>query len=288
MIFTLENENLSITIDSLGAELKEIVNKKNGLSYLWNSDPKFWKRSSPVLFPNIGKYYNGEFRYNGSIYKEVQHGFARDMEFSLVEKKDSFISFVLNSNEETFKRYPFNFSLVISYEIIENEIKVYWDVKNTSDKTMYFAIGAHPAFNVPLTDKNRSDCFLYFKDCKNIVSHMINEDGLAIDQFMEYELEDGYLNIRDNLFEFDALVLENQVYEIALTDSNKKAFVTVKFDTPVVGVWSVNEECPFVCIEPWYGRCDKNLYDGELEDREFENSLNSNECFSSVYSIIID
>ena len=88
MDYILENKKLKIKVSSFGAELKTILNKENNLSYLWNANPEHWKRSSPVLFPNVGKYYNGKYTYNGKEYYQGQHGFARDMEFEFVEFPD--------------------------------------------------------------------------------------------------------------------------------------------------------------------------------------------------------
>ena len=289
MDYILENKALKIKINSLGAELTEIINKENGLSYLWDANPKYWKRSSPVLFPNVGKYKDSTFTYNGEVYKQGQHGFARDMEFELLEQKENYISFVLNSCEQTLKTYPFEFSLILAYELIDNEIKVIWKVKNTGDKEMYFAIGAHPAFNVPLVDEKRSDCYLYLKGIDKIVSNKINKDGLSSNELVEYNLDNGYLNISDDLFDADALVIEDQdIKEISITDKSKKPYITVKMDVPLFGIWSPNREAPFVCIEPWYGRCDSHDYCGDITNRKYENKLNSNEVFDVNYSIIID
>lgn len=285
----LENNKLKIKVNSHGAELTEIINKKNNLSYLWDANPAYWKRCSPVLFPNVGKYYNGKYTYDGIKYYQGQHGFARDMEFELLDKTDSYISFVLNSSENTLKVYPFKFSLILSYELIENEIIVGFKVINKDNKTIYFSIGGHPAFNVPLTDKNRSDCYLYFKDKNVISSTKITSKGFATDEFNEYQLENGYLKIDDNLFDNDALVIENQnIKEVSITDKNKVPYITVKMNCPLFGIWSSSQSAPFVCIEPWYGRCDKDGYTSTLEDREYQNKLNVNEEFKKNYSIIID
>ena len=84
--FNLENEKLKVKILGKGAELRSIYGKENGLEYVWNADPKYWNRASPVLFPFIGNLKNKKYRHNGVEYAMGQHGFARDMEFTFVEK----------------------------------------------------------------------------------------------------------------------------------------------------------------------------------------------------------
>lgn len=289
MEYFLENSKLKIRVNSMGAELTEIINKDNNLSYLWDANPLHWKRSSPVLFPNVGKYYNGKFRYEGKEYSQGQHGFARDMEFELLEQKDNYIALVLNSNEKTKVNYPFEFSLILYYELKENEIVVGWKVINKDNKEIYFSIGGHPAFNVPLKDENRSDCYLYFKDVNNVESTMINSSGYSIGKVVNYPLEEGYLKINDDLFDDDALVIEQQpIKEVSITDKNKNPFITIKMDCPLFGIWSPSRTTPFVCIEPWYGRCDSEGFDKTLAERKYQNKLNVNEEFDVNYSIIIN
>lgn len=286
----LENEKLKLEISSFGAELQEINSKENGKNYLWNGDSAFWSRKSPVLFPFVGALKNKEYHYNGEKYAMGQHGFARDMEFELIENNEKSAWYELKSNEETKKKYPFEFSLKIGYELLENIIKVKWKVENQDKKTMYFSIGAHPAFVVPV-DK-REECFLKF-DNKNDLTNTGLENGLANEKNLKngkIVTENGYLKIQKDLFQYDALILENaQVREISLCTPDKKEFITVKFDSPLVGIWSpYKEKCPFVCIEPWYGRCDSVEFDGELQDRKWQQSLAGGEIFQREYEIIVN
>lgn len=286
----LENEKLKLEISNFGAELQEISSKENGKNYLWNGDSTFWGRRSPVLFPFVGALKNKQYRYDGETFSMGQHGFARDMEFELIENNEKSAWYELKSNEETRKKYPFEFSLKIGYELMENTIKVKWKVENEDKKIMYFSIGAHPAFLVPV-DK-REECFLKF-DNKNDLTNTRLENGLANEKNLKngkIVTQNGYLKIQKDLFQHDALILENnQVHEISLCTPDKKEFITVKFDSPLVGIWSpYKEKCPFVCIEPWYGRCDGVEFDGELQDRKWQQSLAEGEIFQSEYEVIVN
>ena len=157
MNVNLENEFLKVTISTHGAELISVINKENGLEYMWQANPAHWKRHAPILFPNVGKYKDGKFIYNGKEYKQAQHGFARDMEFALIEKTNNSAFFELLYNDDTLKVYPFKFSLVLGFILEKNELTLTYEVANVDDKKMYFQIGGHPAFNVPLTDGSRNE-----------------------------------------------------------------------------------------------------------------------------------
>ena len=61
----MENDRLVVTIDDLGAELVSIYDKKYSRELIWQGDPAWWKRQAPILFPNVGKFYGGEYLYQG-------------------------------------------------------------------------------------------------------------------------------------------------------------------------------------------------------------------------------
>lgn len=292
---SLENENLSIIVNCHGAELCSMKDKKTGKEYLWNADPKFWERTSPILFPFVGGLKDRVYRYNGTEYPMGQHGFARDKEFTLVSQTEDEVWFELTSSEETYVTYPFHFQLEAGYRLEDSTVKVMWKVKNTDDKEMYFSIGGHPAFFCPLHEGEKQwDYYLGFRDGHGnrpdrFNNTLISPKGLALSETKTYELEDGFLPINEHLFDHDALVLENdQVKTISLADADGREYVEVEFDAPLVGVWSpAQKQAPFVCIEPWYGRCDKEDFEGELKDREWGNALEAGAEFTAEYKITV-
>lgn len=290
-IYALKSGDLSALFASAGAELKSLKDCRTGREYMWNANPEFWKRTSPILFPLVGNYKNKETRYNGRVYSLPQHGFARDMEFEMVSMKQDEIWFALNSGPETIRKFPFLFKLEVGYKLEGQNLHVTWRVLNRGKETMYFSIGGHPAFVCPLRDgEKQSDYYLHFDAEGGINSHMIGENGLATDTVVSYPLEDGYLRIVENLFENDALVIENhQARKVSLCTPDKKPYVTVSFDAPLFGVWSVpGKQAPFVCIEPWYGRCDHENFGGTLQEREWGNVLEASDTFEAAYTITLE
>ena len=221
-----------------------------------------------------------------------QHGFARDMEFQLLTSKSDEIWFVLNASDETIAKYPFIFSLEIGYKLEKNNIKVMWKVKNNDTKEMYFSIGAHPAFYCPINDgEEQSQCYIK-TDCKNEFTYFKIAEGGVKDTSATYKItvdNKGIFNITKNMFDDDALIVEdNQIHSLSLLDSNKNEYVKVEFDMPLCGIWSpAKKNAPFICLEPWCGRCDSKDFDGELQDREYGNKLKPSEEFENGYSITI-
>lgn len=289
-LHTLSNDIITLTINDFGAELISIRNNHTNQEYLWNGNPDYWKRHSPILFPIVGSLKNNSYLYEGKEYTMSQHGFARDMEFELVEKTQNSILHRLCSNETTKKIYPFNFCLEIGYELTDSQIRVIWRVHSKDNQTMYFSIGGHPAFLCPInTNDKQEEYYLSFDGKDTLDVNYINESGLAVPKTVPLSLEQGLLPIDEHLFDRDALIIENnQAHTVSLLTPDKKPYVTLQFEAPLFGVWSpAKKHAPFVCIEPWYGRCDSQDFEGTLKDRQWGNKLESQEVFEASYNIIL-
>ena len=250
---TLSNSELTIKVSPHGAELCSILH--DGKEYLWQADPAFWKRHSPVLFPIVGSVWENEYRH------------------------------------EARKKYPFPFCLEIGYRIEGKKIEVLWKVINTGTREMHFQIGAHPAFYYPDYDTETTDRgYFGFDKTEGLHYILISEKGCAApDKEYLLELTDGLLPLDIHSFDKDALILENsQVKEVTLYNKEKKPYLSLYFDTPVVGLWSPPaKNAPFVCIEPWYGRCDRAHYKGEYKDKDWMQHLAPGGVFKGGYTIDI-
>jgi len=277
----LDNGIISVEISDHGAELKSAV--KNGREYMWCGDGAYWARTSPVLFPIVGSLKDKKYRVGDKEYGMNQHGFARDRDFELVESNECSATYILKSDEDTLLIYPFEFTLTIKYTIIGSTIRVNWIVKNQGDKTMSFAIGAHPGFNL-----KKGENYFKFDNTGKISYNLIDETGLYDASRVGYiETDEGYVKIEHEMFDNDALIIENrQAKEVSLCDGEKKPYVTVKFSSPLFGIWTPpKKNAPFMCIEPWYGRCDRNDFCGEISERDYNISIKSGEEFNAQYEI---
>lgn len=287
---TISNSQLRIQVSPHGAELCSIF--ANEKEYLWQADPAFWKRHSPVLFPIVGSLWENEYRNEGIAYTLNQHGFARDMEFTLISEKEDEVRYQLVSNEETLSKYPFPFCLEIGYRIHDKQIEVMWEVKNTGDQEMYFQIGAHPAFYWPDFDPATQERGFFGFDKKSGLDYiLISEKGCADpDTPYPLELTEGLLPLNAHTFDRDAFILENnQVEKVTLYGQSKKACLTLHFTAPLLGLWSPpGKNAPFVCIEPWYGRCDCAHYTDEYRKKDWMQHLKAGETFQGGYTIEIN
>ena len=289
---TLSNDKVCIQIADHGAELVSIV--ANETEYLWQADPKYWGRHSPVLFPIVGRVWDNTYRHKGSLYELGQHGFARDKDFQLTYEEDDALIYSLESDEDTKKKYPIPFVLEIGYRLKGNRIEVMWSVQNTGNETMYFQIGAHPAFYYrdldPVTNERG---FLDFgKNKKTLEFVFPTEKGCTPEKRETLTLNEGMLELTPATFQCDTYIFENnQLKKITLTDKQKNPYLSLEFESPLVAVWSpsvAHPDVPFVCIEPWYGRCDTVGYHGEFKDRRWMQALEPDKSFEASYSIVLE
>ncbi len=287
---TLKNEVLTVEVSAHGAELQSI--RKGETEYLWQGDPAYWGRRSPVLFPIVGSVWEKRYRVDGKEYELGQHGFARDMDFTLVEASDTEVRYRLESSEETLAKYPYPFVLEIAYRLRGNELDVIWEVTNPSDKTMHFQIGAHPAFIYPDYDPQASGRGSFtFDRSEGLECIRIKEKG-CVDAETKWplELSDGVLKLEKDTFDaIDTIMLQDsQIRKVNMFREDGTPWLSLSFDAPVVGIWSPpGKTAPFICIEPWYGRCDRMGYEGEYKNKDWMNVLAPGEKFSSVYTIAI-
>lgn len=290
MKYFLKTEELEIAVQSKGAELTSIINRKNNLEYIWQADPAYWNRHAPVLFPIVGRLKNDKYFYEGEEYEMSQHGFARDLEFTVTQHDTNALRFLLESSAaKTIKKYPFKFKLEILYTLNASSISVRYNVENTDTKDIYFSIGAHPAFNCPLEEGQKfEDYVLHFREIKDSNRHLL-ANGLFTGQQEAIPLEDNQLPLSYSLFEKDAIVLKNSdAHLVTLKSRNSDHGVTVSFpDFPYLGIWTKQKGAPFLCIEPWCGLADNEKASGNLKEKEGINNLSPGKAFSREYIIDI-
>ena len=403
---TLNNTALTLNISLHGAELTSIRDSF-GREFLWQADPAFWKRHSPVLFPIVGSLWDKHFRVNGREYEMGQHGFARDMDFRLVSEREDEMWFELKSSPETLAKYPYKFTLRIGYRLEANKIHVMWEVSGDDSQTMWFQIGAHPAFYLPrfvyggsaacASDSSRhsdpesgapnlaassaassctsgsevlvlksssqgsgcvfsdgsasgsgaagsgvdsdsgfsvsgldagscdsgldsaigsasssgsagsgadSDfgragrgCFrLYGRGAEGVVPlesfryiKVSEKQCTDISDVQELDTPGGVMPLDDHTFDIGAYIIgDSQVCRVDLVSTTGLRCVSLEFDTPLVGLWAPSaKDVPFVCIEPWYGRCDRVGFTGEFSERDCVNSISPGQVFRASYTITV-
>ncbi|MGY3052660.1 galactose mutarotase-like enzyme [Pedobacter sp. UYEF25] len=285
-MITLENDHLKINVAEKGAELQNLISKETQIDYLWNADPTYWAKHSPVLFPIVGSLKNDTYFYKEKEYSLSRHGFARDHMFSIQKSQDNEATFVLKQNDETLKIYPFYFELAITYKLLDDRLIVSYVVKNTGQDDMLFSLGAHPAFAVPNTpNTNYEDYYITFnEDIK--LKHYDLVDGLVSDKMEEIVLSGHKMQLDHKLFKNDALVLKSLESNcVSLLNTQNHHGLHFHFDEfPYFGIWAA-PNAPFVCLEPWCGIADSIKSNQKLIDKEGINVLVSSKQWSRSWEV---
>ncbi|KRN88940.1 aldose 1-epimerase family protein [Ligilactobacillus ceti] len=290
MSLTLTNDVASVTINEFGAELTSFYHKLNNLEYIWSGDAKYWGRHAPVLFPIVGRLKDNTYYLDDQSYNMSQHGFARDLPFEITYQSATKATFTLYSSEKTKEKYPYNFKLSIHYQLIENNLKITYEINNPNPIPLPFAIGAHPAFKVPLkADEERSDYYLSLSPTKARTFLPLKNGLLDLENKSLHNAKKIHLN--PETFKNDALIFDLQADEtnICLKSRNHPYGVSLTTtDARFIGLWSnYPNSGQFVCIEPWWGITDTVNTTQQLSDKYGINILAPFDTFTTMYTISI-
>lgn len=282
MTTLISNIHLTAEINHYGAELTSLKNNDNK-EFIWDGNPEFWGKHSPILFPIVGTLKNNSYQYNNVEYQMSRHGFAREMDFELIDKKENSATFSLKSTDDTLQKYPFYFELYLIYTLENNTLKIEYKVINTNKTRMPFSIGAHPAFDLKGNFENYSLLF----EKEEPLHYYLLEDGLISNSTNELPLNKNELQLNYKLFENDALVFKKIPSKSITILENSNPFLKVSYsDFPDLGIWTP-PNAPFICIEPWFGYSDTIEKSGDIFDKESISVLESKQSFSSKFSIEI-
>ena len=275
----LENELLKVMIADSGAELSSVYDKEKQTERLWDANPEVWNRHAPILFPFVGKVIGGVYRIDGQEYEmKTQHGFARDMEFECVEATETSVTHRLLPTEKTKQLYPFDYELLVTHKLdAENPrlLHVNWEVKNNGSDVMYYSIGGHPAFTVPVKEsKERENYYLEFPGREELTYISVNPANGFVDTEKEYslKLENGFVKFFDGLY--DTLIFDFQnIQKVRIANPDQTPYVTVDCsEFPLLGIWA-KETGNFICLEPWAGRADNDGFTGNIDEKVAEQKV---------------
>ena len=290
MWLTIQNDQLSLSISTLGAEMMSL-HSTDGTEYLWQGNPRYWPNRAINLFPFIGRLTNNSYRLNDHLYPMSIHGFAWTSEFSLIDHKKDYLVLELTDNEETRKQYPFAFSLKIAYVLKNNTVEIHFSVENRSDCVMPFGVGGHPGFNVPLVVGES------FEDYSIIFSQNCQPDRISFTSavymsgyYKRYPLEDDIrINLHHDLFNEDAIIMKNMAREVTLKSNICGKGVKVSYpDFGYLGIWHMpNTDAPYVCIEPWSSLPSRQDVIEDLYCKSDMIQLPANKIYETAWSITV-
>ncbi len=287
MNYEIANKQLRVSIATKGAELQSIFHLEHEVEYLWNGNPIFWNKRSPVLFPIVGGLKSNTYQFMGKDYTLPRHGFARDREFSVSEQSPDRIIFTLESDSTTLDIYPFLFRFSIIYQVIDDHVAVTYYVENMGTGSMYFSVGAHPAFAVPLINATEfSDYALLFSEEETAPRWTLTPEGLIQDNPVAYLENTQKLALTKEMFYKDALVFKQlKSNSISIVSDKTQHGIQLSFmDFPYMGLWSYKDSS-FVCIEPWCGIADAENTTGDITQKEGIQVLEAHENFTRSWAV---
>lgn len=286
VLLIIENDILKIGVSAVGAELQQIYNKQTKLDYLWSGDPVYWGKYSPVLFPIVGTLKEDTYYYDGKSYHLPRHGFARERVFEVVEQSAASILFLLEDDATSRKIYPFAFRFFIRYRLLSDELQVQYVIENPAAGLLYFSVGGHPAFKLPIVaDTEYDDYKLLFDRTENTNRWPISKEGLIETTSLPLLQHTNTLPLHQSLFEKDAIVFKNlSSTSVRLVSDKTQHGWQFNFEGfPYLGIWAA-KNAPFICIEPWCGIADTVATLQQLSDKEGINCLTSDEKFERSWS----
>ncbi len=286
-MFTIEDKKLRVTIHPKGAELQSIYHKGNQTEYMWNGDPAFWAKHSPLLFPIVGTLKDNTYYYGDKPYQLSRHGFARDREFSVGVQTPEAITLLLRSDADTLAVFPFAFELRIGYQLTPEGLTTTYKVSNPAAEDLYFSVGGHPAFAVPLAaGTNYTDYYLEFDQEEKAPRWPISKDGLIEASPIPLLDDSKTLPLTKELFAGDALVFKGlRSSAVRLRSARTERGLRLSFpDFPFLGIWAA-PGADFVCIEPWCGIADSVNSNQQWTDKEGINRLEAGGVFERSWTL---
>ena len=290
MLYTIENDKIKVSFSDKGGEMQNLILKSSGVEYLWQGDPEYWAGRAYNLFPICGRLTEGKYTYKGKEYEMNLHGFVRDMIMTVEDKSETAITFVLGSNDEIKKQYPFDFVYKVTYELDGAKVKTVYDIRNTGEDTMYFAVGGHPGFNVPLAQGEKFEDYYLEFDCVKPMEWMQMTPLFYTGKNKPYPMTNGkIIELDHSLFSEDARFFTNMCKYVTLKSKLSGAFVRLEYPKMRnLGIWhKPATKAPYVCIEPWSS---VPSFDGKIDDLESKNqmeALGKGERYLGGFDIVI-
>lgn len=289
MTYTIANQDLTVTVSEDGAELQGIRDAA-GTEYLWSGDAAYWCDCAPNLFPYVARLPEGKYTLGGEEHHMRIHGIAPYRRFRRIEHDAARMVFELRSDAETLAEYPREFAFRIIYALAGKHLNVTFEVENLDARTMYFGLGGHPGFRVPLTEGKRFEdyCLRFAEPCspKRVG---FTPDCFVTGEDTEYALANGTdIPLHHDLFDDDAIVLRDMAREVTLCSDDVHA-VTVRYpQMRYLGIWHMPKtDAPYVCIEPWLSLPAHAGRKAVLEEQEDLVALAPGETYRNLWSIEI-
>lgn len=240
----IHNDELTVTISSLGAELQSIKDR-NGVERLWQGDPQYWKGRAPILFPVAGGFRDDAYELDGKRYKMPKHGFVRQLEWCVERNESAAATFLMEQKHEGF---PFPYKLRAHYFLDGAALNVAYEVTNCDSRAFYFSIGAHEGYATPEGIENYTILFDEEETLlrSELAGNLLKREPVL---FKENATE---LPLRTEMFAVDALVFRTlKSRGVTLISKLHDRKVRVEFPQHDTLLFWTLPGAGYICIEPW-------------------------------------
>lgn len=290
MIHKIANGLLSAAASEQGGELWSLRGA-DGVEYLWQGDQAYWRDRGIHLFPYVARLTDKSYYLDGALYHMEIHGLAPYQRFRAVEVRAERMVFELTDSPETYRGYPRRFAFRVIYRLLGQTLEITYEVENRDSRTMYFGLGGHPGFHVPLTPGQIfSDYRLRFSEpCRPIRVGFTPECFLSGADSIYPLVDDRILPLEHSLFDDDAVVLKNAARSVTLEAEGEGRSVTVSCPRmPYLGLWHTpGTDAPYLCIEPWTSLPSHQGKITVFESQRDLRSLCPGGCYRNVWTITI-
>lgn len=278
----LQKGGLIAGLNEKGAELKSL--RLNDTEYIWPGDPRFWTGSAPLLFPVCSGLVDDEYCLDGKTYPMQKHGYARFCDFQVERAREDAVTFLLHSDEESRKQYPFDYELRVIYTLSERALNVCYEVKNLSPETMYFSIGAHEGYYCP---EGIEEYDVILPEPETLDSSVLEGNLLGYQKIRVLENSDT-LPLKYDYFAVDALVFENlKAKSAVLKNRNTGRAVRVSFQGFDYFLLWTKPGANYICMEPWCGISDRVDADKNIKTKEGILTVPAGESLAREHTIEI-
>ena len=284
----LGNGILTAEISETGAQLSRLADKDT--EYLWNADPEVWARHAPILFPFVARLPEQQYRYRGKMYGPLKnHGIAPYARFMAESSDSTSCTMLMVVTDEIRQLYPFDFDFRVRYRLDGHTLHISYLVSNRGEGDMFYAIGSHPGFNVPISKNLKfEDYYVEFPEAGNVMQRLFTADRFVSDDDVPYPLEDNRIPLHHDLFDDDAICMKNTGYTAVIRSDKDLRSITVRYpDTPWCAIWHIpKRDARYVCIEPWFSLPGKPGIN-DIEKRDDFQRLHGGESAEYDLSITI-
>ena len=282
MIFNIQNQFSSASIDSLGAQLISFQDA-TGREYMWQRNPDVWSGCSPILFPIVGNCRDDKTIIEGESYEIPKHGPIRHTEFHLKEQTESSVTFSITQEDIPANMYPYLFELLVTYTLEEKTLHFSITVHNKDSKSIAYCLGLHPAIHCPLyPNETFEDYVLRFPEKQLHGYRGYDLEVLQFDMSCEHPFpshDNTDIPLTHSLFKKDAIWFDRPTSrEVSIINPTTGKGIHASYpEFETIAFWTkCMKEATYVCIEPWNGSAACSDEDNEFLHKNHVQTLEQN------------